>query len=146
MKHIIFIFFILIFWHQSSFCSNKEFYSLNTRKYTIKEAIKTQPLDSLVLIKSFEGLSLQAIRDAYQNTDAKVDSIILAEERSGQFFSRYRLFTIQLYSDARQSPQKAMSYLFPIFIVLFIIYLIVFGVKTFLIWPRIGQKIELDAE
>jgi len=133
-------------WNNNVFGDEKEFYSPNTRKHTLKEAFSLKSADSLILLRSFEGLSVPNIREAYQLTDAKVDSIILSEERAGHFFSKYSLFAVHIYKDARQSPQKAMSFLFPIFTILFLLYLLVFGVKTFLIRPQIGEKIKPDAE
>ena len=116
----------------------------NTRISTIDEAF---PLDSITgspLLKAFNGIGADKVKEAYRQSRMVVDSTLSADSLNPNFWRIYSYQAVQIFVQAKKSPSMAMSIFLPIFLLVFLIVLVVLFIKTFLIHPRLMVPVKPD--
>ena len=139
MKKPIQLVLILIF-HLSLVAQSEDTASIakirNTRSISLQE-ISTidslHPISKSPLFRSFEGIGIASVKQAYQLNRLAVDSVLAADSLSPNFWRLSLYQTVYLFKQANKSPQMAMSIFLPWFIVVFLIFFLALFVRTFFI-------------
>lgn len=121
---------------------------LNFRINNLHQAFPLDSIGSSSLFAAFEGLSKGHVQEAYLQNRLKVDSLIQADSLSTNFFVSYGLQGIYIFKESKQSQQKAMSLLAPLFAAVMLLVLVPVGIKTFIIGPKLekAKKPENDPD
>ncbi len=114
---------------------------LNFRINNLHQAFPLDSISTSSLLAAFEGLSKGHAQEAYLQNRLKVDSLILADSLSTNFFVSYGLQGIYIFKESKQSQQKAMSLLAPLFAAIMLLVLVPVGIKTFIIGPKLDKAI-----
>lgn len=114
----------------------------NTRIKTIAEVLpddSTKIIFESPLLQSFEGIGLDPVKEAYKINRQTVDSILAADSLNPNFWRVYTYQAVNLFAQANQSPKMAMSLFLPWFIILFMLIVLMLGIKTIFIRPRVSD-------
>lgn len=112
-----------------------------TRSLSVQEAFPLDSLETSPLLRPLDGLGREQVQQAYRDLKATADSIAEADSLSTGFFATNWRYVKQFFVDARQGPEKAMSLLVAVALVLLIIIIVPYVVITFLIPPSF-KKVE----
>jgi hypothetical protein len=141
MKNILSILLLLVSCHM--YASNDTVADkYNFRTKTLQQAFPLDSISSSSLLTAFEGLGIKPIQEAYALTRLKVDSLIEADSLSTNIFVNYGLQGIYIFKESKNSQQKAMSLLAPLFAALMLLILVPYGINTFIVGPKLEQAMK----
>ncbi len=112
------------------------------RKSTLKEAFSIDSVHRSPLLKAYDGIGIGSVKEAYRLNRMAVDSLLQADSLNPNLWRVYGYQAINVFSQANKSPQMAMSLLLPPFLILFLILILPFIVKTMLFRPKLEDAIK----
>ncbi len=120
--------------------------ALNTRTESIEQALDLNNPEKSSLLKAFQGLSIQKVKEAYRESGPRTVAWLKEEKVSYSPFVESLLRVVMLFKMTADSPEKAMAILLPIFGLFFIISVIPFTYTALFVPPDMKnpQKPEND--
>jgi hypothetical protein len=115
---------------------------VNTRNLTIKEAVNVDSLESILkssLLKSFKGIGIDDIKEVYSLNRQSVDSLLEADSLNPNFWRVYGYQAAHLIVKSNESPKTAMSVFLPLFIIIFLLVVVIYTIKTIFIRPYVAD-------
>ncbi|MGC9512541.1 MAG: hypothetical protein ACP5D8_02805 [Fidelibacterota bacterium] len=109
--------------------------TIDSRSGNINEVLKFENSEKSPLLKSFKGLSIEKVREAYQESGPRTQAWLKEEKVSYSSFVEFLLRIVMLFKMTADSPEKAMAILLPLFGVFFIISVIPFTYTALFVPP-----------
>ena len=112
----------------------------NTRTKTLEDIYQSES-DSLnteiksILFQSFEGASIEAVKNAYSLSRKRVDSILVTDSLNPNFWRVYSYQIPSAFIQANKSPQMAMAIFLPWFLIISLIIIIIMAINTLIVKP-----------
>ena len=112
----------------------------NTRTKTLGDIYQNES-DSLnteiksILFQSFEGASIEAVKNAYSLSRKRVDSVLVADSLNPNFWRVYSYQIPSAFVQANKSPQMAMAIFLPWFLIISLIIIIIMAINTLIVKP-----------
>ncbi|MFA5418586.1 MAG: hypothetical protein WC341_09020 [Bacteroidales bacterium] len=108
-----------------------------TRKSTLKEAFPMDSLHRSPMLKDFHGFKINHVQEAYRLNRIAVDSLLQNDSLNPNFWRIYGYQAMHVFVLAKKSPQMALSLFLPPFMLLFLILIVPFLIKTLLFRPKL---------
>lgn len=109
--------------------------TIDSRTDDVKKVLIFENPEASSLFRAFQGLSIQKIREAYQESGPRTQAWLKEENVSYSSFVEFLLRIVMLFKMTADSPEKAMAILLPIFTVFFIISVIPFTYTALFVPP-----------
>ncbi|BFN36303.1 hypothetical protein FMIA91_01820 [Fidelibacter multiformis] len=109
--------------------------TIDSRTGDVKEVLKFENPEKSPLLKSFKGLSIEKVREAYQESGPRTQAWLKEEKVSYSSFVEFLLRIVMLFKMTADSPEKAMAILLPLFAFFFIISVIPFTYTALFVPP-----------
>lgn len=116
--------------------------ALTTRNQTIAEVLAFDSSQSILetpLFQSFESVGVAPVKEAYKLNRTTVDSILAADSLNPNFWRVYSYQAVNLFVQANESPKMAMAIFLPWFVILFLLVVIILGIKTIFVRPWVSN-------
>lgn len=117
----------------------------NTRTISLEEVYtidSTHSIQESPILKSFEGMGIAPVKEAYKLNRLTVDSVLAADSLNPNFWRVYSYQAVNLFVQANKSPSMAMSIFLPWFLIFFFIVVIILAIKTLFIRPWMVDAIK----